>query len=282
MKIGKYELISIETGTLGLDGGAMYGVVPKPLWERTSPSDEKNRIKLVTRNLILKSESKTILIDTGVGNFWDDKFNKIYNIDHSVHDLIPALANAEIKPDQITDVILTHLHFDHTGGSVIKENEKWLPAFPNAKYHVQKAHYDWAFKPSDKDKASFIKERFVPLNEEGILNLLDNSTEFDDGIEFILVDGHTFSMQMVKISDSSKTLLYCADLMPLSSHIQLPYIMAYDLQPLKTLEEKKKILSKAVEENWILFFEHDPEIAAATITHSMNGFGFDEIYEELP
>lgn len=282
MKIGKYELILIETGRLGLDGGAMFGVVPKALWNRTNPADDANRIELTTRNLLLKSDEKLILIDTGIGEQWDEKFTKIYNVDHSQFTLVDELKKKGITADQITDVILTHLHFDHTGGSTIKEGEKIIPTFPNATYHVQKKHYEWAVKPSEKDRGSFVADRFVPLHKHGVLNLLDNQLEFDDNISFILIDGHTFSQQMVKISDDSNTLVFCADLLPLSSHIPLPYIMAYDLQPLKTLEEKKKFLPQAVEENWLLFFEHDPEIAAATVTQSLNGIGVNEFYEELP
>lgn len=281
MKIGKYELHSIQSGTLMLDGGAMYGVVPKPLWERNSPADEKNRIKLTTRHLLLISNDKKILIDTGSGKNWNEKFEKIYSVDNSVHDMFPALEKFGIKREDITDVILTHLHFDHIGGAVLFENDKIIPAFPNAKYHVQKRQFEWGLNPSDRDKASYFKDRFVPLAEEGILNLIDGETNFDDDIELLIVEGHTFSQQLVKVSDSSNTLLYCADLIPLSSHINLPFIMGYDLQPLVTLEEKKKIVPKAVEENWTLFFEHDPDIAAATIKTTEKGFAIKESYREI-
>lgn len=281
MKIGKYELHSIESGTIMLDGGAMYGVVPKPLWERNSPADERNRIKLSTRHLLLISEDKKILIDTGSGKNWDDKFEKIYSVDNSVHDMFSALEKFGIRKEDITDVILTHLHFDHIGGAVLFENDKIIPAFPNAQYHVQEKQFEWGINPSDRDKASYFKDRFVPLAEEGILNLIDGETNFDDCIELLVVEGHTFSQQLVKLSDSSNTLLYCADLIPLSSHINLPFIMGYDLQPLVTLEEKKKILPKAVEENWTLFFEHDPDIAAATIKTTKKGFAIKESYRGI-
>ena len=281
MKIGKYELISIESGTLMLDGGAMYGVVPKPLWERNSPADEKNRIKLTTRHLLLLSDDKKILIDTGAGKNWNEKFEKIYSVNNNVHDMFPALEKLGVKKEEITDVILTHLHFDHAGGAVLFENDKIIPAFPNAKYHIQKRQFEWGLNPSDRDKASYFKDRFVPLTEEGILNLIDGETNFDDDIELLVMEGHTFAQQLVKISDSSNTLLYCADLMPLSSHINPPFIMGYDLQPLVTLEEKKKILPKAVDENWTLFFEHDPDIAAATITATEKGFAIKESFKEI-
>ena len=281
MKIGKYELHSLESGTLMLDGGAMYGVVPKPLWERSSPADEKNRIKLVTRHLLLVSDDKKIIIDTGSGKNWDEKFRKIYAVDTSVHDMLPALEKFGIKREEITDVIITHLHFDHIGGAVLFEDEKIVPTFPNAKYHVQKKQFEWGLNPSDRDKASYFKDRYVPLAEEGILNQIEGETNFDDDIKLLVMEGHTFSQQIVKISDSSKTLLYCGDLIPLSSHINLPYIMGYDLQPLVTLEEKKKLLPQAVEENWMLFFEHDPEMAAATITATEKGFAIKESFKVI-
>lgn len=281
MKIGKYELHPIVSGTLLLDGGAMYGVVPKPLWEKQSPADERNRIKLTTRHLLLESDSKKILIDTGSGSHWDEKFEKIYSLDDSFHRMDLSLNSLGINRDDITDVILTHLHFDHTGGAVKFENGKKLPAFPNAQYHVQKKQFEWALNPSQRDKASFFKDRFVPLAEGGLLNLIDGNHNFADNIEFIVVDGHTFSQQIVKVSDSSNTLLYCGDLIPLSSHINLPFIMGYDLQPLVTLKEKETLLPVAVEENWTLFFEHDPEIAAATLTKTDKGFAIRESFKDI-
>jgi glyoxylase-like metal-dependent hydrolase (beta-lactamase superfamily II) len=279
MKIGKYKLSPVVTGNISLDGGAMFGVVPKALWERSNPADDKNRINLATRLLLLQSDSRNILVDTGIGDGWDDKFSRIYNVRNK--NLQAALAEYNITPDDISDVIITHLHFDHTGGAIVKENDKILPAFPNAKYHVQEEQYKWALEASDKDKASYIHERFVPLYEEGVLNLLKGEQEFDDEISLVIINGHTFSQQLVKVSDGNETLLYCGDLIPTATHIPLPYVMSYDLQPMLTMEEKKKILPQALEENWKLFFEHDPEITAATITQSMHGFGIGEIFEEI-
>jgi len=279
MKIGKYELHTIQSGFIGLDGGAMFGIIPKPLWEKTNPADEVNRVTLATRNLLLVSDSRKILIDTGMGTKWDEKSRSIYRIDENFT-LEKSLSKFNFTTESVTDVILTHLHFDHTGGSTKLENDKLIPAFPNAKYYVQKQNFDWAINPSDRDRGSYLKENFLPLAEEGVLNLL-TTDQFDDFISFEIINGHTFGQQMIKISDGINTVLYCADLLPFVSHIRLPYIMAYDLQPLVTLNEKKKYLKMAVEENWILYFGHDPEYAAVTLKYSEKGITHDKVFKDL-
>ncbi len=281
MQIGKYKLSSIETGNFALDGGAMFGVVPRPLWEKTNPPDEMNRITLGARLLLLQSGSRKILVDTGLGNNWDEKFKRIYRVDQSQKSLSTSLLQKNVEPEDITDVIITHLHFDHTGGSTKFVDGKWIPTFPNAKYYVQRKHFEWAKNPSDRDRASFFPNRFLPLYEYGMLELLDNQTQLDDEIELLVINGHTFSQQMVKVSDSSNVLLYCSDLMPCTSHIPIPYVMGYDLQPLVTVEEKKTILRRAVDENWILFFEHDPVTVAAAVQHTEKGFSVKEKFEQL-
>ncbi len=280
MKIGKYNLRFIQTGLFALDGGAMFGIIPKPLWEKSNPPDEKNRIKLGAKSILLESDSRKILVDTGIGSNWDEKFLKIYDVQFHNNNLFDELNKVNIKPDEITDVILTHLHFDHTGGSVIEQNGKMIPAFPNADYHVQKEHFDWALNPSDRDRGSFIKNRFIPLAEEGILNFISDKY-FDDEIEFIKVYGHTIGMQLLKIFDSSNTILYCADLVPTSSHVPVPYVMGYDIQPLNTVKEKNELFPMAVEEEWKLIFEHDPKILAATINKTEKGYSLKETFEKL-
>lgn len=280
MQIGKYKLITIKSGVFSLDGGAMFGIIPKPLWEKTNPSDNINRIKLSTRNLLLISNDKKILIDTGMGNKWDDKSKNIYDIDATV-ELERELELSGVKPEEITDILLTHLHFDHSGGSTKYENNKLVPSFPNAKYHVQKKNFEWAMNPSERDKGSYIKENFESLAKEGILNLIDGENLFDENISFEIINGHTFSQQMIKISDSLNTLLYVADLLPFVSQIKIPYIMGYDLQPLVTVEEKKKYLKSAADENWMLYFGHDPEYAIATVKYSDKGIIQDKVFKDF-
>ncbi|KAA0237798.1 MAG: MBL fold metallo-hydrolase, partial [Chlorobiota bacterium] len=248
MKIGKYKLGIINSGSFGLDGGAMFGIIPKPLWQKTNPADDVNRVRLATRNLLLESDSKKIIIDTGMGSKWDEKSKNIYAIDEMLS-MNSALESKGLKAEDITDVFLTHLHFDHTGGSTFSVNAKFQPAFPNAKYYVQKQNYEWAINPSDRDRGSYIKENFQPLMDEGVLKFTNGNSMFDDEIEFLVINGHTFGQQMIKISDGINTILFCSDLMPFISHISLPYIMGYDLQPLVTLEEKLKYLKLALDEN---------------------------------
>ena len=280
MKIGKYTLKTIISSYFALDGGAMFGIIPKPLWEKTNPADELNRVTLSTRNLLLISEDKKILIDTGMGKKWDEKSKNIYRIDPNL-ELEHTLELNGVKSDEITDVLLTHLHFDHTGGSTKLENGKLVPAFPNAKYYVQKKNFEWAMNPSDRDKGSYIKENFEPLVKEGVLNLIDGEIDFDNNISLRIINGHTFAQQMIKISDSSNAVLYCADLMPFVSQIRIPYVMGYDIQPMITVQEKKKYLRLAADENWQIYFGHDPEFAIATVKHTEKGIVLDQVFKDF-
>lgn len=273
MQIGPYEIFTLETGYFRLDGGAMFGVVPKTLWQKTNPADADNRILLALRTMVIRDESRTILVDAGIGTKMNEKMSYIYAIDHSEYDLVNALSERGIAREDITDVILTHLHFDHTGGATYyDENGVVRLTFPNATYHVQGEQWHWANHPADKDKASYLKENFKHIAEEGKLHELSGPGTLFPGIDMLVVYGHTHGMQLPKVSDGTQTLLYCADLVPTASHIPLPYIMGYDNNPLITLEEKKRILPRAVDEGWILVFEHDPFRAAGTIENTEKGF----------
>ncbi len=276
MKVGNYEIFTVETGYVWLDGGAMFGVVPKVLWNKTNPADDLNRIQLAMRTMVIQDETRTILVDAGVGYKLNEKLSKIYGVDHSDFDLVKGLKEKGIRPADITDVIVTHAHFDHIGGATYYHNGQLRLTFPRAKYYMQGEQWYWANHPSEKDRASFMPENFKPIEEAGRLVELDGPKELFPGIETLVMFGHTPGMQLPKISDGKTTILYCADLMPTASHIPLPYIMGYDNHPLTTLEEKKRILPRAVEENWILVFEHDPYRAACTVEMTDKGFRLKE------
>ncbi len=277
MKLGRFEIVPVEFGRFMLDGGAMFGVVPKPLWNRTNPADEKNRIQMTTRGMLIRMDLKNILVDTGIGHKMSEKLNQIYVTDFSRYTLKGSLNQLGLEYSDITDVILTHLHFDHTGGSTIfNEENNPVPTFPNATYWIQEIQYQWALNPSDRDKASFMPENFVPLTDSGQLEQVNGDAEIYPGISLLKIDGHTFGQQMVKVQDGPDTILYCADLFPTSAHIPLPYIMSYDLQPLSTLEEKKKYLAHICNENWMLFFEHDPNTILAKVEKTEKGYALGE------
>jgi glyoxylase-like metal-dependent hydrolase (beta-lactamase superfamily II) len=272
MIIGKYELFPVETGRFGLDGGAMFGVVPRTLWEKSNPPDEKNRIAMVARALLLVGDGRKILIDTGNGSKFAEKFASIYKIDNSQDTLLGSLQALAIRPEDVTDVILTHLHFDHAGGATTRMDAEIRPTFPRATYYVQHEHWKAAMEPTDRDRASFIRDDFLPLKECGVLEFTEGEGEILPGITSRVVHGHTSALQCPVISEGNTTLLYCADLVPLSSHLQLPWIMAYDLRPLVTLEEKRRLLGVASDEQWTLFFEHDPVTVAARVIRTDRGF----------
>ncbi len=275
MIIGGYTVHAIETGRFGLDGGAMFGVVPKPLWEKTNPPDERNRIAMAARALLLVGNGRVVLIDTGNGSKFSQKLSDIYRIDTSHSDLFSSLRARNISPADVTDVILTHLHFDHAGGATIREQGTVVPAFPRARYCVQRPHWEAALRPTERDRASFMPEDFQPLYEHGVLDFTEGEGELLPGISVRVVHGHTTALQCPVVSDGTTTLFYCADLIPLTAHVQLPWIMAYDLRPLVTLEEKRRVLSDAADQNWILFFEHDPAIAAARVRRTEKGIVLD-------
>ena len=267
MRIGEFDLYPILTSQFRLDGGAMFGIIPKTLWNKKMPSDNLNRIQMVTRSLLLVSENKRILIDTGNGNKWQEKFKKIYEIDTKLVSLDTSLAEIGYTAEDITDVICTHLHFDHIGGNTKIVEGKIIPSFPNAKYWMSEVNWKIANSPSEKDQGSFMQDDWVVLAENNMINFVHGADQFLPGIDLIISNGHTPGMMLPKISDNNNTLVYSADLIPTSAHIPLSWVMAYDVQPIVTIEEKKQFYHDAVDKNWILFFEHDPDVVACTIKH---------------
>lgn len=274
--IGPYELYTIETGRFGLDGGAMFGIVPKPLWERRIEADEKNRIPLHMRCLLLEGDGRVILIDNGLGDKVDEKFRSIYAVDQEVSNLQSSLDTAGFSVEDVTDVVLTHLHFDHCGGSTTRRDGGLRLTFPNARYHVQRAHWEWARKPNVREAASFLDENLEPLAQSDQLLLLNGPGPLFQGIETITVDGHTEAQQLVKIADEERTLVFVADLLPTTAHLREAWIMAYDVRPLVTLHEKGRFLGLAVMEGWDFFFEHDPVVAVGTPVRTGRGIEIDE------
>ncbi|MEM1042830.1 MAG: MBL fold metallo-hydrolase [Bacteroidota bacterium] len=272
MKIGDYTLHEIHAGRLGLDGGAMFGIVPKPLWERRIPADGRNRIPLAMRCLLLEGDGRLVLIDNGVGDKYDAKFGDIYAVDRESSELHGSLAAAGFGADEVTDVILTHLHFDHCGGSTVRDASGSLRvAFPNATFHVQRDHWDWAHR-SPREGASFLPENLDPLEASGQLRLADGPGPVVPGIDALVVNGHTRGQQLLKLSDAEQTLVFVADLIPTAAHLPPLWVMAYDIAPLDTLAEKTSLLEQAAQEEWLLFFEHDTEIATARVQKGARGF----------
>jgi glyoxylase-like metal-dependent hydrolase (beta-lactamase superfamily II) len=270
-RIGSYALHAVETGTFGLDGGAMFGVVPKPLWEKRIEPDARNRIPLAMRCLLLESEDRLILIDNGLGDKYSDRFAQLYAVDHESATLAGSLASLGFTPRDVTDVILTHLHFDHAGGSTFRVGDRLDVLFANARHHVQRAHWESALRPNPREAPSFLDENLTPLAESGQLVFHDGDTTLFDGVSVSTVNGHTDAMQIVKIQDDRKTLVYVADLLPTSHHLAPAWTMAYDVRPLVTMNEKEVFLREAVAGRWALFFEHDPFVAVADVEEAERG-----------
>jgi glyoxylase-like metal-dependent hydrolase (beta-lactamase superfamily II) len=264
-RLGNFTLHEIRDGTFSLDGGAMFGIVPKPLWQKRHPADERNRVQLALRCLLIEDGERRVLVDAGIGSKWDDKHRDIYAIDQSHHGLDRDLQRAGCAREEVTDVVLTHLHFDHAGGITRFEDGRRVLSFPGATYHLQRRNWNWARHPSDKDAGSFRSENFDLLEGSGRLHLLDGHTELFPGIELFVSEGHTVGMQLVRVTGGESTLIFCSDLIPTTSHLRSSWVMAYDLYPLTTIEEKRMLLAQAVEEDWTLFFEHDPLVAACTV-----------------
>jgi len=275
MRFGNYECFTVETGSFELDGGAMFGVVPKILWERKIPANEKNLIPMQARSLLIQGKGKNILIDTGIGDKLSEKLKKIYKVDLDSANIDISLSKLGVTRSDITDVIITHLHFDHAGGSTSIMDGKAVPTFQNAEYYIQKKQWEIANNPSARDRASYMEENFMPLEEAGVLNLIDGPQEIFEGIDIIVTNGHTRGQQHPLVKDKTKSLFFCADLIPTSAHLPAAWNMAYDNFPMTLIDEKQKIITRALKEGWILFFQHDPCIAAATIKQTENNIEID-------
>jgi glyoxylase-like metal-dependent hydrolase (beta-lactamase superfamily II) len=292
------NLFSINTGYFKLDGGAMFGVVPKSIWNKLNPADENNLCSWALRCILIEDEGRLILIDTGMGDKQDAKFFGHYYL-HGDDTLDKSLAQHGFKKDDITDVFLTHLHFDHCGGCIIREGEKLLPAFKNATYWSNEKHWQWATEPNDREKASFLKENILPIQESGRLKFLNVGDEWStlpagrqvlngvhpnpsgiiSNLSFIFANGHTDAMMLPVINYNDKTIIFMADLLPSAAHIPLPYVMGYDMFPLTTLNEKKIFLTEALEKNYILFFEHDPVHECCNLEMTIKGIRPNEFFK---
>jgi glyoxylase-like metal-dependent hydrolase (beta-lactamase superfamily II) len=261
LKLGQLEFHVLVDGHLGLDGGAMFGVIPKPMWEKKMPADASNRITLAMNCLLVRAGGKTILVETGAGDKWDAKRRDIFALD-GPH-LTKRLLDYGVHPQEIDIVINTHLHFDHCGGNTRVEKDKVVSAFPHARYVVQRGEFEHAKNPTERDRASYILENYAPLEPAGKWSLLAGDRTIAPGVELIRVPGHTANMQCVKLTGGGQTAFFFADLVPTTAHLGLPWIMGFDLYPMTTLENKKKWIPEAIREGWIALFAHDPKVPAA-------------------
>jgi glyoxylase-like metal-dependent hydrolase (beta-lactamase superfamily II) len=274
------KLHTINTGYFKLDGGAMFSVVPKSIWNKSNPADDNNLCTWALRCLLIEDGNRLILIDTGIGDKQDAKFFSHYYM-HGDQTLEGSLLSKGFKKEDITDVFLTHLHFDHCGGAIIRRNDQLIPAFPGARYWSNEAHWSWATNPNEREKASFLRENILPIQESGKLNMIivpetgkdtrEERTLFTEGFKIRFVNGHTKAMMLPQLEYKGNTLVFMADLLPSVAHLPIPYIMAYDMFPLTSLKEKKYFLEEAVEGDYILFFEHDPVIECCTLQKTEKG-----------
>lgn len=271
MQIGDWEIKSFVSGAFRLDGGAMFGVVPKTMWSTIIAPDDLNRIGMVMRLWLVRGRGKTILVDAGCGHGYGEKITKIYGFE-SNYPMAESLAAFDVTPQEVTDVLVTHLHFDHGGGLANPDGDEWRLTFPNAIHHIQKAQWQHAVDPNPRDRASYFKQRIEIIEREGRLALVDGEWEFAPGIDFLTCHGHTPGQQLPRITGDGETILFGGDLLPLLAHFPPPYVMAYDLQPVLSMEEKVRVLKQAAAGNWIVFFEHDPDTEACRVVEQGGRF----------
>jgi len=277
ISLGKFEIYGLRDGFFFLDGGAMFGVVPKTLWEKKFPADKKNRIKLALNSILIKTAKELILVETGIGGDLNPKFYDYYSVERKPG-LVLSLEKLGYQAEDIDLVVNTHLHFDHCGGNTSK-NEKGedAPTFPKARYIIQKGEWEDALHPSERDKASYLEQNFLPLKKHGLLQLVDGNKEISEGVEVIVVPGHTSRHQCLKVSTGGKVFFFLGDLVPTSAHVGLSYIMSYDLFPQQTLENKREYFEQAIEEDWILAFNHDPEHFFGKVKKVNNKYTFETL-----
>jgi len=275
------KLYAVETGFFKLDGGAMFGVVPKSMWNKLNPADENNLCNWALRCLLIEDDGRLILVDNGLGDKQDPKFFSHYHLNGN-DSLDKSLEKIGFDKEDITDVLLTHLHFDHCGGSIIRKGDSLVSAFPNATFWSNERHWKWATEPNEREKASFLKENILPIRESGKLEMITvkekGLTDFTKNISIRFSYGHTEAMMLPQIRNAGKTIVYMADLLPSAAHIPIPYVMAYDMFPLTTLLEKKSFLKEAVENEYILVFEHDPFIECCTVHETDKGIRMKESF----
>lgn len=274
------KIHAIDTGYFKLDGGAMFGVVPKQIWNRTNPADNNNLCSFAMRSMLIEDGNRLILIDTGLGNKQSDKFFSHYHL-HGDNTLESSIKKAGYSLDEVTDVILTHLHFDHVGGAVKfnKDRTKLELQFKNAKYWSNEKHWKWATQPNPREKASFLSDNILPIEESGQLNFITTGNEFGPNFTFLTVDGHTESQIIPHINYNGQTIVFCADLLPTSAHIPLPYVMSYDTRPLLTMTEKEHFLKNSFNKEFILFLQHDAYSECCTVTQNEKGIRLKDTFK---